>query len=69
MPVHTVQISLTAKDTSARLAEQPTVAFKALRLETHTLTVDPSRRFQKMEGFGGGIHRSFGCYAAKTYSG
>lgn len=53
MPLHTVQVSLTARDTPARLTEQPAVAFKAIHPEIHSLTIDSSRRFQKMEGFGG----------------
>jgi len=53
MTSHTVQISLTAKDTSARLTEQPGVAFEVIRPEMHTITIDSRKRFQKMEGFGG----------------
>ena len=53
MPSHTVHISLTAKDTSARLTEQPIVAFEDIRPEMHSITIDTRKRFQKMEGFGG----------------
>ncbi|MBU1404177.1 MAG: glucosylceramidase [Proteobacteria bacterium] len=53
MPCHIVHISLTAKDTPARLTEQPPVVFEATRPETAAITVDPRKRFQKMEGFGG----------------
>ncbi len=48
--VHSV---LTAKDTPARLTEQPDIPFEAIRPEMHTITVDPRRHFQKIEGFGG----------------
>ncbi|MBN2447905.1 MAG: glucosylceramidase, partial [Phycisphaerae bacterium] len=53
MTPHTVQITLTAKDTPARLTEQPAVAFEAVRPEMHTITVDARTRFQTLEGFGG----------------
>jgi glucosylceramidase len=48
-----VHISLTAKDTPARLSEQPPVFFEASRPDTPTITIDSRKRFQKMEGFGG----------------
>lgn len=53
MSRHIVHISLTAKDTPARLTEQPPVVFEAARPETVAITIDPRKRFQKMEGFGG----------------
>ena len=53
MSRHTVHIALTAKDTPARLSEQPPVVFEATRPETPAITIDPRKRFQKMEGFGG----------------
>ena len=53
MPPQPVHISLTAKDSSARLTEQPGVAFEVIRPEMHTITIDSRKRFQKMEGFGG----------------
>jgi glucosylceramidase len=53
MSPHIVHISLTAKDTPARLTEQPPVAFEAAPQETPAITIDPRKRFQKMEGFGG----------------
>ena len=52
MSRHLVHISLTARDTAARLTEQPPVFFEATRPETHAITIDPRKRFQKMEGFG-----------------
>jgi len=48
-----VKIILTAKHSAARLEEQLPVAFEAFHSDMHSLTVDPGRRFQKMEGFGG----------------
>jgi len=53
MSRHIVHISLTAKDTPARLTEQPPLFFAATRPETPAITIDPRKRFQKMEGFGG----------------
>lgn len=53
MSIHTVHITLTAKDNPARLAEQPVVAFEAIRPKMHTITIDTRKRFQKIEGFGG----------------
>jgi glucosylceramidase len=53
-----VHISLTAKDTPARLAEQASIVFEAIRPEMHTITVEPRKRFQKMEGFGGAFTES-----------
>ncbi|MGV1099923.1 glycoside hydrolase family 30 protein [Thiovibrio sp. JS02] len=53
MPSQIVHISLTAKDTSSRLSEQPPVSFETIRPETHAITIDPRKRFQTMEGFGG----------------
>ena len=53
MLTYPVKISLTAKETSARLTEQPDITFKAIRPEMHTITIDSRKRFQKMEGFGG----------------
>jgi glucosylceramidase len=58
MARHIVHISLTARDTPARLAEQPPVVFEATRPETPTITIDPRKRFQKMEGFGGAFTES-----------
>ena len=53
MSRHIVHISLTAKDAPARLTEQPPVVFETARPETVAITIDPRKRFQKMEGFGG----------------
>lgn len=53
MTRHIVHIALTAKDTPARLTEQPPVFFEAARPEIPAITIDPRKRFQKMEGFGG----------------
>ena len=53
MSRHLVHISLTARDTPARLSEQPPVVFETTRPETPAITIDPRKRFQKMEGFGG----------------
>ncbi len=58
MSRHIVHISLTAKDTPARLTEQPPVVFEATQPETHVITIDPRKRFQKMEGFGGAFTES-----------
>jgi glucosylceramidase len=58
MARHIVHISLTARDTPARLTEQPPVVFEATRPETPTITIDPRKRFQKMEGFGGAFTES-----------
>lgn len=55
MLAYPVKISLTAKDTSARLTEQPEVIFKAIRPEMQSITINSRKRFQKMEGFGGAI--------------
>jgi len=53
MSRHIVHISLTEKETSARLSEQPPLFFEAIRPETHAISIDTRKRFQKMEGFGG----------------
>lgn len=58
MSRHIVHISLTARDTPARLTEQPPVFFEAARPETPAITIDPRKRFQKMEGFGGAFTES-----------
>ncbi|MCG2823920.1 MAG: hypothetical protein L6364_09610, partial [Desulfobulbaceae bacterium] len=58
MSRHIVHISLTARDTPARLTEQPPVVFEAARPETPTITIDPRKRFQKMEGSGGAFTES-----------
>ena len=53
MLTYPVKISLTAKETTARLTGQPDVIFKAICPEMHSITIISRKRFQKMEGFGG----------------
>jgi len=53
-PPHTVRVILTAKDTSARLAEQPRVVIgNAADNSPGTIFVDPGKQFQTILGFGG----------------
>jgi len=53
MSNRTVHIALTAKDSLARLTEQPDGVFETIRPEMHIITVDARKRFQTLEGFGG----------------
>lgn len=53
MPPIQIRISLTARDTSAKLSEQHRVPFETIVPEGHTITVDPRCRYQTIEGFGG----------------
>ena len=47
---------MTTPDGSKRLADRGTVAFRPRRLPRPlTITVDPSRRYQTMDGFGASI--------------
>ena len=51
---HTLRTILTAKDTGARLAEQVPVALgQTPDSSIATIFIDPARRFQTIEGFGG----------------
>lgn len=51
---HTFRTILTVKDTDARLAEQPPTAVGQIADPSiATIFIDPARRFQTIEGFGG----------------
>ncbi|MGW5354440.1 discoidin domain-containing protein [Streptomyces sp. NPDC004031] len=49
------QVWLTTADDSAQLQRQAPVAFHRGASDLTTITVDPTRRFQQMDGFGGAL--------------
>jgi glucosylceramidase len=53
-----IRCFLTARDTGARLTEQPAPASLAAEAGLPTVTVDTGRRFQQIEGFGGAFTES-----------
>jgi glucosylceramidase len=59
---------LTARDTGARLTEQPALAALAAEPGLPTVTVDTGHRFQQIEGFGGAFTESaaFNWLALRT---
>jgi glucosylceramidase len=56
-----IRCFLTARDTGARLTEQPALPSLAAEAGLQTLTVDTGRRFQQIEGFGGAFTESAAC--------
>ena len=53
-----IRCFLTARDTGARLTEQPALASLAAEAGLPTVAVDTGRRFQQIEGFGGAFSES-----------
>jgi len=53
-----IRCFLTARDTGARLTEQPALPSLAAEARLPTVTVDTGRRFQQIEGFGGAFTES-----------
>jgi glucosylceramidase len=53
-----IRITRTARDTAERLSELPPVAFGAKSAAPASILLDPTHRFQEIEGFGGAFTES-----------
>lgn len=50
-----VRVWLTTTDGTQRLTEQPSTRFTSARSDATTITIEPTQRYQTMDGFGGAL--------------